>query len=251
MRMTMLMFSNLARTRESLILFAFGLFPLVLLVVNLFDTQFMQIGGQSGSVSCLDFLAGVVNLQHTMLLPMIVMFYLACTLLHQEIASGRLFLYKDMPRSTVFGAKIGALLGVYVCYMLLLSAVSVILYFLYLTRFEYASGTMLPASPSDVQSDVLSIGGTVLVAVMCMLASAALSVRCSSGVTMLGGVLLMLIATIAPMLPSLRYIMPTGYVALQEQLGFGAACGAMVAVGALYSAALYAVGRSLFAKVEY
>lgn len=251
MRMTSLMFLNLAKTRESLILFAFALFPLALPVVNLFDTQFMQIGGEAGSVSCLDFLAGVVNLQHTMLLPMIVLFYLAGTLLHQEIASGRLFLYKDMPRSAVFGAKVGALLGVYACYMLLLSAISTILYFLYLTRFPYASGTMLPSSPSDMQSDVLSIGGAVLVAVMCMLAAAALSVRFSSGVTMLGGVLLTLIATVALMLPSARYAMPTGYAALQGQLGFAVACGAMIAVGALYSAALYAVGRSLFANVEY
>lgn len=74
------------------------------------------------------------------MLPMVVMAYLVAGAIYTPVASGRMFLYKDLDRATIINAKILALFGIYAVYVALQTVVTVALYILYI-----AASTTLPA----------------------------------------------------------------------------------------------------------
>ena len=151
--------------------------------VNLFNSDFMKVNGKTGSVSVLDFLAGEFVVQNMLMLPMVVMAYLVAGAIYTPVASGRMFLYKDLDRATIINAKILALFGIYAVYVALQTVVTVALYILYIARFDYASGTLLPAAGADIASDVASIAGILCAGVVTILVVAALAIRFSTGST--------------------------------------------------------------------
>lgn len=69
--------------------------------MNLFNSDFMKVSGKTGSVSVLDFLAGEFVVQNMLMLPMVVMAYLVAGAIYTPVASGRMFLYKDLDRATI------------------------------------------------------------------------------------------------------------------------------------------------------
>ena len=118
-----------------------------------------------------------------LMLPMGVMAYLVAGAIYTPVASGRMFLYKDLDRATIINAKILALFGIYAVYVALQTVVTVALYILYIARFDYASGTLLPAAGADIASDVASIAGILCAGVVTILVVAALATRFSTGST--------------------------------------------------------------------
>ncbi len=119
--------------------------------VNLFNSDFMKVSGKTGSVSVLDFLAGEFVVQNMLMLPMAVLAYLVAGAIYTPVA--------------------------------LQTVVTIALYILYIARFDYASGTLLPAAGADIASDAASIAGILCAGVVTILVVAALATRFSTGST--------------------------------------------------------------------
>lgn len=115
-----------------------------------------------------------------LMLPMVVMAYLVVGTLYTPVAAGRMFLYKNLNRATIINTKILALLGVYAKYVVAQTVVTFGLYALYIARFDYASGTLLPAAVTDIASDVASIAGILCAGVVTILVAAATSAKSSA-----------------------------------------------------------------------
>lgn len=126
-------------------------FILILPAVNLFNSDFMKVSGKTGSVSVLDFLAGEFVVQNMLMLPMAVLAYLVAGAIYTPVA--------------------------------LQTVVTIALYILYIARFDYASGTLLPAAGADIASDAASIAGILCAGVVTILVVAALATRFSTGST--------------------------------------------------------------------
>jgi len=126
-------------------------FILMLPAVNLFNSNFMKVSGKTGSVSVLDFLAGEFVVQNMLMLPMAVLAYLVAGAIYTPVA--------------------------------LQTVVTIALYILYIARFDYASGTLLPAAGADIASDAASIAGIMCAGVVTILVVAALATRFSTGST--------------------------------------------------------------------
>ncbi|MBT1172182.1 hypothetical protein JS528_02165 [Bifidobacterium sp. MA2] len=249
--MTAPMFANLIRTREAAILLALACFILVLPIVNLFDSDFMRVSGAAGSVGLLDFLAGEFDVQRMLMLPMVVMIYLVADAIRTPIATGRMFLYKDLSRAVIIDAKILALAGVYALYMALQTAVTSGVYFLYITRFDYASGALLPGDARSVAADVVSIVGVLCADLVTMLVAAALATRFRTGIVMFGSILWLCLCATLPQLPAARYAVPGGYARLLPDLGLPLAMASMLVLTAAYVAGLYVYARRRFSRIEY
>lgn len=95
--------------KEVKLFFGFTIFPLLLIIVDLFDTNFMQLGSQTGSLDFIDFFAAMEIALLNMALPIIVLSYLISIVFYQEIQDGLLFLHKDISRIKILHAKMMSL----------------------------------------------------------------------------------------------------------------------------------------------
>ncbi|MDR0921633.1 MAG: hypothetical protein LBM95_04530 [Lactobacillales bacterium] len=249
--LTFLTFKNLLKKKETIVYFVFALFPFLLIIVDLFDTNFMQLSAPDNSLSCLGFIGAVMTVQHQLVLPLIILIYLVSTTFYTEITNGILFLYKDMNRRKILNAKIFSLIGVYISYVGILFLSSLVTYYAYLKNLSYTSGTFLPLKAIDIQDALLEILGIVFVGLLCILLATTLSLNFSSGFTMLGTVLFLLLSSIAPKLTMLKYFFPNGYEVQIDTIGFIPAILGTLIVFIVYAVFMYGYANKKFKKVEY
>ena len=73
--LTLPFFKALLKKKESKIALAFSFFPMLLIVVGLFNTNFMQLSAPVGSLSFLEFFSAVLFTQYQMTLPLVLFIY--------------------------------------------------------------------------------------------------------------------------------------------------------------------------------
>ncbi|CUS25325.1 abc-type sugar transport system, permease component [Paucilactobacillus oligofermentans DSM 15707 = LMG 22743] len=244
-------FKTVLKRKETWLCVGFSAFPLLLLLVDFFSTNFMQLSAPKGSLSFLEFFGAVESVQYQLTLPIIAFIYLVVTCFHDEIKSGKMFLFKDIKRSKILNAKIASVIGVYFIYFILTFVASLITYYLHLIHMDYTSGTFLPTQLVDLQDAIISIIGIFAVTQLCILISVAISIKLSDGLTMLIGIVFALISFIAPSLKGLKYFLPNGYSGLLVQLGFGTSLFMIVLLFCIYALIIYLCSNRAFKKMEY
>lgn len=159
--LTLPFFKALLKKKESKIALAFSFFPMLLIVVGLFNTNFMQLSAPVGSLSFLEFFSAVLFTQYQMTLPLVVFIYIVSTIFRDEITSGIMYLYKDISRKVILNAKLGAILLFQILYIVITFFSSLFTYYVYLVHKPYTSGRFWPSKIDDVQYTVISILGTI------------------------------------------------------------------------------------------
>lgn len=245
------LFKTLLKKRETLLALSFSVFPLVLLIVQLFKTNFMQLSAANGSMSCLGFFSAVLTVQLQITIPLIAMIYLITTYVHDEIKSGMMYLYKDIDRSKIINAKVISLLLVYILYFSFTFIFSTITYLLYVNHQAYSSHTFLPVTTSDMHYVVLSILSTICVSLICIFLAFALSVKFSNGLTMLVTIVWALFSFIASKLSLLEFIFPNAYTVFENHLGFSITSLLMMLATLMYCIILYYMADVAFEHIEY
>ncbi|KXT76025.1 hypothetical protein [Streptococcus sp. DD12] len=249
--LTIPFFKALLKKTESKIALAFSFFPLLLIVVGLFNTNFMRLSAPPGSMSFLEFFSAVLSTQYQITLPLVVFIYISSTVFRDEITTGIMYLYKDISRRLVLNAKIGAIILLQFLYIGLTAIMSLITYYLYLIHQPYTSGNFLPRASADIQYTLVSITGTVLVFLLCSMIANLASISFSNGITMLVGIVFALFSFIAPSLTHLRFIFPNGYINVLNNLSFGFAILLTTIVFAVYFISIYVLSLRFYRKLEY
>lgn len=241
----------LLEKKESKIALAFSLFPMLLMVVGLFNTNFMQLSAPVGTLSFLEFFSAVLSTQYQMTLPLIVFIYLVSTVFRDEMTSGIMYLYKDIPRKTILNAKLGAILLFQLLYILITFCSSLFTYYVYLIHQPYTSGKFLPSQTDDLQYTIVSILGTISVFLLCLLVASLASIILTNGFTMLVGIVFVLFSFIAPRLASLKYVFPNGYVNVLGHLSFNNSILLLLLLFVVYYVVLYSISLHLYNRLEY
>lgn len=249
--LTLPFFKTLLQKKEALIVLGFSLFPLLLFPVSLFDTKFMQFSASDGGISLLEFFGAVLVTQHGLFLPLLVFIYLSIQLFREEINQGILYLYKDRKRRTLLNAKLGSLMLLQILYTGLIFVSSLITYYFHLVHRPDASGDFFPINLPSLQDTLLTSLGIISMTTLTILLASALSIRLSSGLTMLIATLFTLISYIAPLLTSLRYLFPNGYVTLLDQLGFIPCLLLLLLVALIYASIFYSSSLHVYKRTEY
>lgn len=123
-------FTTIFRRKEITIFLAFSSLPLLLAlaagagVALTFDKTLM-----SNSFS---YLVAMLEFQSNLFLPMLIFAFVITSVFREDIDTGRLFLFKDLPKNKVFTAKILGLYAVYAVYVGLTILSSLLAYFLFL-----------------------------------------------------------------------------------------------------------------------
>ena len=238
--LTLPFFKALLKKKESKIALAFSFFPMLLIVVGLFNTNFMQLSAPVGSLSFLEFFSAVLFTQYQMTLPLVVFIYIVSTIFRDEITSG-----------IMLNAKLGAILLFQILYIVITFFSSLFTYYVYLVHKPYTSGRFWPSKIDDVQYTVISILGTILVFLLCLLVASLASIILTNGFTMLVGIIFALFSFIAPQLASLKYVFPNGYVNVLGHMSFNSSILLIMLLFVVYYAILYIASLYFYSRLEY
>lgn len=218
---------------------------------SLLPTNFMQLSGDVGSMSCMEFFEAVFFVQFQLTLPSIAFMYLAITCIHDEIKKGNLYLYKDIPRIKIFLCKAVSLLLWYAIYLVSTFLTSVFTYYVYIIKQSYASGLFFPTKPDDVQYIVVGLLGTALTFVISILLVIVLSTFLNNGASLIIGILYTLFCSIAPNLEKINVLFPTGYINIYETIGFGESVLFILLISAIYLCIIGVVGNYKIKRIEF
>lgn len=231
--------------------YSISLYPFLYLITLVLPTNFMQIGGVENGLSGLDFFYGILLAQSQFAIPLILMTYFVSLSFYEEINSGKLILYKDIKRSRLLNAKLFSLITMYAFYFVLLFISSVILYYIYIKNFDYASGHFLPLDINDVYFDVLSIMSIIGISYIALFFATTLSMKFSTGFTILGVILLFMVISIAPLIDGTHYLFPNGFTHAESLNMFLIQCLIIASMSILYIMLFYFISLLIFKKIEY
>ncbi|MBU5479119.1 hypothetical protein KQI69_07870 [Eubacterium sp. MSJ-13] len=244
-------FRTIYKKKEAKICLSFCVLPLLLIITSLLPTNFMQLSGDVGAMSCMEFFEAVIYVQFQLTLPSIAFMYLAITCIHDEIKKGSLYLYKDIPRIKVFLCKSFSLLVWYAIYFVSTFLTSVFTYYVYIIKQPYASGKFLPTKWGDVQYVIISMIGTILAIVISLLLVIVLSTFLNNGVSLIIGILFSLFCSIAPNLEKINVLFPTGFLYKYKSIGFSKAIVFILLICVIYLCVIGAVGRYKIKRIEF
>lgn len=240
-------FKSVFKRRDVMILMAFALLPL--LVSPLVNIQEGKQAADFTSSAIAYFNSGVET-QFQLLLPSLILGFIVSSVFHDEIASGILFLYKDLKRSTIFNAKLLSLLAVYGIYLLLTFIVSILAYYTYFVPTFDLSGQFWVVEGTG-QVIFMQLITTIAFHFILITLVATVSIKKSTIQAVLAGVLFTLVSMTAPLLNGFRYTFPNTYPKLIDQLSFGLALLISLALTVLYFGLAYWIAKRRFDNIEY
>lgn len=243
--------NNLFKQKSSWLLLSLSFFPFILILASLFDTNFMQLEGGAESLSVLEFISAIVYTQHQFIFPFIILAFIASTLFYDEIVSGRLILFKDIPRNKILNAKRAAVYILYLVYFISIMAVSVITYYVYIQQLPIASRTFLPVEKEELLTTVLELFGYFLTELIGLSLALTVSIKLTSGYTILVTIFYQILSILAPNLDTLRYFFPNGYVTLYQELATPYLVLLMLAVTVVSMVILKQLAKKMFREIEY
>lgn len=244
-------FLNISSRTSAKIFFAIALYPLLYLITLFLPTNFMQVGGVNNGLSGLDFYCGMLLAQSQFAIPLIMMSYFVSLLFYEEYSSGKLIFYKDIKRTKLLNTKLFTLITIYTIYFFILFIVSEVLYFTFIKNFNYASGMFLPTETEDMYSDILSIFGIFGISFIAICFAVLLSMKFSTGFTILGVILLFMFISIAPLIHGLHYLFPNGFTDANSLKVFLSQFIIILIMSIAYCLILYAASLILFKRIEY
>lgn len=242
---------NTMRQRSTWFVLAVALFPLVTLITELLDTDFMQINGLVGSVSVVEYLGAIFSTQRQLLLAIIILAFMANQMFYEEIQTGRLGFYKDQSRSKIMQAKVGSLLTVYALYFIVLFISSLVTYYGLLNYLPTLSGTFLPDDKTYAVESILTILGAICDGFAVLAITVALSTTLTSGYTILGAIFITLVTLLSGHLKGLSRFIPSGYISVMSGAPTWQIALAMIVLSLIYSVLGYWLAYRVFKKAEY
>lgn len=244
-------FTTLSSRNAAIIFYAIALYPFLYLITLILPTNFMQIGGETNSLSGLEFYYGILLAQSQFAVPLILITYFVSYLFFEEYSSGRLIFYKDISRTRLYNSKIVALLSMYIIYYVILFVSSEILYFTYIQKYDYASGFFLSQVSETNYSTLLCITGIFCITLIAICFSIMLSMKLSTGLNILGVIILLMFMVIAPLIHGLKYLFPNGYDQAQDFSDLLTKLSYMLLTTLVYSGICYFIGLKMYKKLEY
>ncbi|HFH9838269.1 TPA: hypothetical protein ACGOON_001650 [Streptococcus suis] len=237
-------FQSVFKRRDVNILLAFAFLPLLV-------SSLAGIGAQINTdvaSSWLSFIVSALELQFQLVLPALIMGFIVSSVFRDEIGSGILFLYKDIKKSSILHAKLLSLFAVYVIYFLGTVLIASLTYVLTIApRYGFH---WLPAHQATYSLlYILTMIGLNLILISLV---AAVSIKRTTLLAVLTGVLFNLFAQVGPLLYGFRYAFPPTYATkLAGQFPFGLALAISLGLILLYFGLAYRSARKNFEKIEY
>ncbi len=249
--LTMPVFKTAYKRKPAKIFMAFGFFPLVLMIISLLPTNFMQIGGMDDSMSFMDFVDLSQSIVFDTVLPLVALIYLVIYSINQEIEKGTLYLFKDIDRGKVIDAKIESVILVYIVFSIITFFSALIAYYLHFKNLSYGSGEFIASNITDRKIMWVSLVGKLYIYIITIVIAVFLSIRFNNSVTLVVTLFFALFSSISNKLGLSKYFFPNSYFNLYSQFGFGKCMLLMTLLLAIYLGIFWTLSRKYFRKLEF
>ena len=213
-------FLNTIKMKSVWLYWIFGLIPFVVMIAMSINSNFLQISGEKGTLSALEFFSMVFGILHNLIIPSIVLAFIVSKLFYEELHSGIIFMYKDINRNSILNSKWLSLFLVQLIFLFILFLSSIIVYFVYLKGFDFSSGQFLPISKYLATTLVPTLT-LYLVEILTINFAILISLYLSTGFTIVATLVFLFFITIGSMLNTAKYVIPTGYDDSITKLGGG------------------------------
>lgn len=246
-RLTTAVFQSILKRRDTKIFLSFCLLPILVpfLAGNMEDMK------TNYTNSFLSFFDITLLTQYRLTIPVLIFSILISSVFRDEIDSKMMFLYKDIKRSKIFNAKILGLFLVYILYLFGTFFATLITYYgIMLPRFGVDSN-FLPSSSILVEKSILSILSVILLHLITTVMVAMVSIRSKTLVAVLAGIFFTLFAITAPLLTTVKYVIPITYANELQEGAFITSLFIIVGLSCLYFLPSYFIARSNFNRVEF
>lgn len=238
-------FHSVFKRRDVGILMLFAFLPLVGSALNGISDQQLR---QDFYGSFLNFWTGNLETQYQLVFPALIIGFIVSSVFREEIASGQLFLYKDLKRSRILHAKLLSLLAVYGIYWLATWLITLLIYLLTVVP-QLEGVSILPSQGLGQQ--VLQLLTITSLHLILILLVAAVSIKRTTLQAVLTGVFFNVVAQTAPLLNGFRYTFPNSYPRLLDRLSFSSALLISLGFSLLYMALAYWSARRTFNRIEF
>ncbi len=241
-------YRSVMKRREIKIFLLCALYPIMVSFISFFQAGYASLA-ENESLSFMEFWSVTTSTQLQMAVPLLIFAYAVSSIFKDEIQSKLLFLYKDLKKSLVFKAKIFSLSKVLVLYCSATFFSSFISYYVFLIGQPYLSGQFFPASFQVLGISILTILSRLSIYLIVTVMVAFLSIKYNQAIAIISGLAFMLFSNIASALDFGRFLIPTGYVALN--ISFSLRLILLLGISFTYYGLLYYKGVRIFSNVEF
>lgn len=207
---------NTFRKKSVWLFWSFALSPFVVMIAMSVNSSFLQISGDTATLSGLEFFSMFYGVLHNSTLPMIVLAFIISSMFYEEINDGILFMFKDISKTKILLTKWLTLFIMHAIFIVILFISTMVVYFTFLTNFNFTSGALFQVGHNDFAMILVPTLGIYFIEMITIMIAIALSIRFSTGWTILGTLIFVLFTSIAPLLKAAKYLVPNGY---EEMVG--------------------------------
>ena len=203
-------FFNTIKMKSVWLYWLFGLVPFIVMIAMSINSNFLQISGEKGTLSALEFFSMIFGIVHNLILPSIVLAFIVSKLFYEELHSGLIFMYKDINRNSILNSKWLTLFLIQLFFIFILFLSSIIVYFMYLKNFDFSSGHFLPIY-KYLSITLVPTLTLYLIELLTINFAILFSLYLPTGFTIVTTLVFLFFITIGSMLKTVKFIIPTGY----------------------------------------
>ncbi len=249
--LTIPVFKTTCKRKPAKIFISFGLMPLLIMIISMLPTNFMQIGGMDNSLSFMDFFDLCQSVVFDTVLPLVALIYLVIYSVNQDIEKGTLYLFKDLDRGRIIDAKIKSIILVYIVFSLVTFVAALIAYYLHFQNMSFGSGEFISSLASDRKTMWISLLGKLYIYIITISLAVLLSIRFNNSLTLVVTLLFALFSSVSEKLGGSKYLFPNSYHSIYQQFGFAQSILIMTALLAIYLGIFWTLSRKYFKKLEF
>lgn len=247
----MLEFKKIIKRKDSRIMIALSLWPLMLSTLTMAFPDVFVIE-TNGLIGAYDFLAEMIILQDLVFLPVLIIVYSASLTFYSEIHNKQIYMYKDVKRKEILNSKYLATYGLYLIYFIFYIILALLSYYLVFNNLEVASGTFF-TEKKDILPQLYEVVQVVLGILFYINIGIFFAIRYASGISIFSVTLLYMFLKIVPSIEKISYLFPTGYrdMKISGSGDFWKYILLSFLVSAIYNFIIYIVNRSKFNNMEF
>lgn len=248
-------FESIWKRKETKIFLAFSCYPLIYFIASFFgDSNFMQITVDEGAkIGYLDFADIMFNTLDAMILPTLALYFLTLSVFKREVDDHTMFLYKDINRRSIFGAKYLSLALILMIYIGLFLLVTLFVHYTRVVQMPFGSSRLGADTLYNTLYAVLNIFTIFLKGILSLSIATVLSLRLQTGATIGLSIALSLVMMITGIIGGpIALIFPTGYMRLfQEVSDIWVVIGGSIAITGIYAVICHQLGLQRFKRLEF
>lgn len=249
-------FESVWKRKETKLFLMFSFYSILYLIGSFFgSSNFMKISVEPGyELSYLSFFGMMISSAEGFLLPVITLYFLIISVFKKEIEDHTMFLYKDLNKNDIFGAKFLSLIIIVSIYFILSALVSLGVYYGRVVHMDIGANIFFDQTLELSLHSLTSLLSIFVKSLFAVALGTFASIHFKNGMTLLIGIISTIIMMFASVIGgNFVLLLPSGYVRLVEKGNLGVILSFVgpIVVVLIYTVILNHFSSKKFSSLEF